>query len=103
MTILEAIKSTVAGYPLSDNTFYRVLTDRGLTAAATYTGKSQDFELATADIYMTLASAANVSEGGFSVSISDKSAFLKQADAIYQKYQDGNGSNPKVRNMSARW
>jgi hypothetical protein len=103
MTILEAIKSTVAGYPLSDNTFLRVLTDRGLTSGDTYTGKSQAFELATADVYMTLVSATNITEGGFSVSLTDKSNFREMANAIYQKYADNASLNPKLRSMTQRW
>jgi len=103
MTILEAIKSTVAGYPLSDNTYLRVLADRGLTSSATYTGKSQEFELATADIYMTLVSATNITEGGFSVSVTDKGNFREMANAIYLKYGDAAGLTPKVRSMTARW
>jgi len=103
MTVLEAIKSVVAGYPLSDDTFNRVLTDRGLTGADTYTGKSQAFDLATADVYMTLISAASISEGGFSVSMTEKNSFRELANSIYLKYGDAAGQTPKVRSMTQRW
>lgn len=88
MTNLEAIQSTVAGYQPSANTFNRVLTDRGISATGVYSGKSAAFELATADIYMVLATAVNVSEGGFSVSISDRAVFKNMAAAIYDRYSD---------------
>ena len=103
MTILEAIKSTVAGYPLSDNAFIKALLDRGLSATAEYSGKSQSFELATADIYMVLVSSANVSEGGYSVSISEKANLMKMANAIYQKWGDTSGSTPIINDASSSW
>ena len=103
MTNIEAIKSTVAGYPLSDNTFQRVLTDRGLSATDAYTGKTQSFELATADLYMTLATAANISEGGYSISIQDKAAFIRLAEAIFSKYDDVSGTSPTATDATMRW
>jgi hypothetical protein len=103
MTTLEAIKSTVAGYPLPDNSFIKVLLDRGLSATAEYSGKTKAFELATADIYIVLVSSANVSEGGFSVSISEKANLTKMANAIYKKHDDTAGSNPTVSDASSAW
>ena len=88
MTVLDAIKSTVAGYPLSDDTFNRVLIDRGLSATAEYVGTSKEFELANADILMVLVSAAGITEGGFQVSVTDKSNFIKMANSIYVRYDD---------------
>jgi hypothetical protein len=84
MTYLEAIKGKV-GYPLSDNAFTLALLDRGLTAADTYTA-GQAFDLAYADAVVTLITAPNVSEGGYSVSLSDKETLLKLANGIYTKY-----------------
>ena len=103
MTNLEAIQATVAGYPLPDNVFLKALADRGVTAAGTYSGKSQATELATADVYMVLVTSANVAEGGFQVSISDKAALRAQAEAIYNKYGDGAGTGARVRSMTQRW
>jgi hypothetical protein len=103
MTNLQAIQSTVAGYPLSTDTFNRVLLDRGIPAAGAYVGKSAAFELATADMYMILVTSANVSEGGFSVSVSEKAALKKLADTIYTRHQDNATSTPAIRNASNRW
>jgi hypothetical protein len=103
MTNLEAIKSTVAGYPLSNDTFNRVLLDRGVLAAGQYSGSSQAFELAKADLYMTLVTAVQISEGGYQLSLTDKSNFMKMADAIYNRYSDAAISRPKVRNKSQAW
>lgn len=103
MTNLESIKSTVAGYPLATDTFNRVLIDRGLSAADSYLGKSQAFELATADLYLTLATAANVSEGGFQVSVNERSQFAKMATAIYDKWNESAGQTPTVTDRTEAW
>jgi hypothetical protein len=102
MTILEAIQSTVSGYPLPVNTFNRVLTDRGLSGADTYSGTSRAFELATADIYKVLATAANISEGGFSVSINDRKTFLAMANSIYSQYGVSATGNT-ISDATERW
>jgi hypothetical protein len=83
MTNLEAIRAKL-NYPLSDNAFILALTDRGLTDSAVY-AKSAAFDLAYADSIMTLITAPNTSEGGYSVSLTDKAALMKLADGIYAK------------------
>jgi hypothetical protein len=102
MTILEAIQSTVSGYPLSANTFNRVLIDRGLSGSDTYSGTSRAFNLAKADIYMVLATAANVSEGGFSVSINDRKTFQSMANSIYTQYGVSTTGNT-ISDATERW
>ena len=84
MTNLEAIKGTL-NYPLSDNAFIKALIDRGLVETATYS-KIQSFDLAYADCITTLVTAPNVSEGGYSISLSDKATLIKLANGIYSKY-----------------
>lgn len=84
MTNLEAIKGKL-NYPLPDNSFILALNDRGLVETATYL-KSQAFDLAYADCITTLVTAPNVSEGGYSVSLSDKATLIKLANGIYAKY-----------------
>jgi hypothetical protein len=84
MTYLEAIKAKL-NYPLSDNTFILALTDRGLVSTDNY-AKGQSFDLAYADAITTLVTAPTVSEGGYSISLSDKKALSDLADGIYKKY-----------------
>ena len=103
MTNLEAIQSTVAGYPLSENTFKRVLTDRGISATVEYPGKSKDFELAMADVYSILATAVNISEGGFQISITDKSNFLQMAEKMYSKWGENIGSANSITDATSAW
>ena len=86
MTNLEALQATVAGYPLSTNSYVKALTDRSLTSTDTYAGKSQAFELATADLYVTLGTGANITEGGYSISISNRDTLLNMANSIYERY-----------------
>lgn len=86
MTNLEALQATVAGYPLETNTFTKALTDRGITSGDTYMGTTKAFDLATADVYIILSTGVNISEGGYSISQSDKNSYLKIANGIYQKW-----------------
>jgi|GEM_PF-1808825 hypothetical protein len=91
MTVLEAIKSTVAKHlqdHLDANTFERILTDRGLSAAADYGDSSEEFELAKADVYITLITVPNISEGGYRISITEKKELRKLANDIYRKYNE---------------
>lgn len=101
MTNLEALKSKVAGYPLEEDTYLTALLDRGLDSQANYEGKSKAFDLAKADVLLVLATGINVTEGGYQVSLTDKSNFLKIANAIYKNYgESGTDSQPEVTGIS---
>jgi hypothetical protein len=95
MTNLEAIKAKL-NYPLSDNSYILALSDRGLVYTDTYSDR-RSLELTQADIIYTLATAPNITEGGYSISLSDKKAPLKVADSIYAKYGVYNPSKPIAR------
>lgn len=84
MTNLEALKAKL-NYPLSDNSFILALSDRGLVSTATYADR-KSLELAQADLIYTLVTTPNITEGGYSISLSDKSSLMKLADGIYLKY-----------------
>ena len=101
MTNLEALKATIAGYPLSDNTYSKALTDRGVSSGGTYAGISEAFELAEADLYKTLATGVNITEGGYSISVSDRDTLLKIANSIYAKwsYPTVGGGNLRVKSV----
>lgn len=84
MTNLEAIKAKL-NYPLTENAFILALQDRGLTSSATYSDKKL-LELAYADLCYTLMTSPNITEGGYSVSLSDKKILTQVADSIFKKY-----------------
>lgn len=97
MTNLEAIKAKLS-YPLSDNSYILALSDRGLSSTATYASTDkQALELAQADLIYTLITVPNVTEGGYSVSISDKNYMLKLADSIYAKYNVRPLNSPRAK------
>lgn len=101
MTFLEAIKGKL-NFPLSDNSFIVALNDRGLTETATYT-KGASFDLAYADAIMTLVTTPNVSEGGYSISITERASLLKLADAIYAKYGEASHTAKPTATFVQRW
>jgi hypothetical protein len=102
MTNLEAIKGKV-GYPLSDNAFILALTDRSLVSTDTYViGNKQQLELAQADLIYTLVSSPNVTEGGYSVSLSDKKSLIELANGIYTKYGQSSPLKPTAKFVQ-RW
>lgn len=101
MTYLEAIKAKL-NYPLSENAFILALTDRGLTSTGTYvTGES--FDLAYVDSIMMLVTSPNVSEGGYSVSLSDKKTLLDLANGIYTKHGEPIRSLKPIARFVNRW
>jgi hypothetical protein len=103
MTNLEAIKAKL-NYPLTDNAFILALQDRGLTQTGIYSG-GEAFDLAYADAITSLATAPNVSEGGYQISLSDKTALLSLAAGLYTKYGAVNPiSTPKkTATFVQRW
>jgi len=88
MTNLEAIKAKL-NYPLSENAFILALQDRGLTSAGIYSS-CEAFDLAYADAITTLVTAPNVTEGGYQISLTDKTSLLNLAAGIYIKYDKVN-------------
>jgi len=88
MTNLEAITAKL-NYPLSENTFIVALEDRGVVSDAVY-ATCEAFELAYADTIITLVTTPNITEGGYSISMSEKKTLLSIADKIYTKYSVAN-------------
>lgn len=85
MTILEALKYSV-NYPLSDSRLEKILIDRGLEKTDTYSVTDKaNLELATADAIKVLITSPNVSEGGYSISLSEKKELMKLATSLYVK------------------
>lgn len=87
MTNLEAIKALL-NYPLSDNAFILALSDRGLTHTSIYDTSTDkmSLELTKADLIYVMCAHPNITEGGYTLTISDKPAILGIANGIYKKY-----------------
>lgn len=107
MIVFEALKAVV-NYPLSESAVRVALIRRGLNESDGFSqanALSKEFELASADLYLHLATSANIQEGDYNLSVTDKSNFLKMASAIYKKWDepDLTESKPAIRNLSDRW
>lgn len=102
MTNLEAIKASV-NIPVPSAMAELALTDREVTSSATYAGKNEAFELAKADLLIMMATSANISEGGYSVSISNPQALIDIANRIYETYGVESPMKRTVKNASDKW
>lgn len=104
MTFLEAIKGRV-NFPLSDNSFKLALIDRELGESETYSiSKKKAFELAAADCLVIVSTSPNVSESGYSISLSDRKECRAEADKIYSKYGElSNLSTPIIVDATNCW
>jgi hypothetical protein len=87
MTNLEAIRAKLS-YPLSANAYLLVLADRELVSTAVYdaTTDKRAMDLAQADLIYVLCTQPHFTEGGYSVTVTDRYALLKVADSIYRRY-----------------
>lgn len=104
MTNLEALSAS-CNYPVDTIKLQKILIDNGLNDSDTYTGITKAFELATAALYVLIVSSANISEGDFSVSATEKAALIDLACGIFVKYGIENPLKPQatIRNLSNYW
>lgn len=89
MDVLTALLNSVS-FPVSETQAEVIAIERGLDVGADFdrrTGSSPDFLLAKADMIRTIVTAPNVSEGGVSISITDRSTLIGLANGIYSKYE----------------
>ncbi|MBW6491950.1 MAG: hypothetical protein K0B15_12235 [Lentimicrobium sp.] len=85
MTYKEALLSSV-GYPFSAVEIELACINRGLSPDGEYTAPSKAYDLAKADLYLVAVNKPNISEGGYSVTVSDKKNYLLLRKAIFDKY-----------------
>jgi hypothetical protein len=71
------------------------------TYGAATADKKKAFELAKADLYKELIAAANITEGGFSVSMTEKATLKDLANAIYSKYGEPLIAQPTIKGVWA--
>lgn len=85
-TTLDALKSMVK-YPLEDDLFETTLTIRGLDGEAEFNqqvGTSKEFIGARADLLIHLVDSPNVSEGGLTISLTEKKQIISIANRLYR-------------------
>lgn len=86
MTIKEALKSTV-DYPLPDDRIEKALIDAGLSGDATYTQTNEkDVDVCMIGLLLTICTTGSISEGGYSISMSDKDSLLKVRSLLLSKW-----------------
>lgn len=98
MTNLEAIKAKL-NYPLADNSYILALSVRGLIHTDTFSD-TRSLELAQADLMYTLLTSPSVTEGGYSITLTNKEYVAKLANGIYAKYGE---HNPYEKKPSAKF
>ena len=91
-------------YPLTPEQIEVIATQRGLDLSATFTrdvSRSPEYQLSQADAIRLMITAPNVSEGGVSISFSDRKFMMSLANAIYSKYGEPliKEDNPTVEFM----
>ena len=102
MTNLDALQAS-CNYPIDTAKSQKLLIDQGIDPNGAYTGLNEPFELATANLYVFLLTSANITEGGYQVSMTDKSNMKSLASAIFSKYGKLNPFNAQIRDRSDRW
>ena len=88
MNVREALKNSVS-FPLAPGQVEVIAVKRGLNLDADFTSsvaKSESYELTYADALKLMVTQPNVSEGGVSISVSDKKSLISIANSIYRKY-----------------
>lgn len=92
MTILQSLKS-LSGYPIPNDSLMNVIIEAGLSADGEITQETcrdANYKRAKAKVYLLLANAPDVSQGGISYSFSDedKKHFRMQAQALLDEVGD---------------
>ena len=96
MTNLEALQASLI-YPVEEAKLKKALFDRELNFLEDYSISSKRLmDLTVADILVMLINAPAISEGGFSMSLSDKQSLMKTAGSIYQKYGEPDPFIPTI-------
>lgn len=99
MTIGEALKNKL-GYPVSTGAIEVVCIDNGLSMEANYTGKSKEFDLALAELLLVVLNSPNVSEGGYSISLSERKNILTVRRGILAEYGLDDNAEPTIQGVS---
>lgn len=105
MTILQSLKS-LSNYPIPTTTIQNIVEGLGFDVADDVTQelrKSKNFKRAQAQMYLFLAEAPNVSQGGISYSFSDdeRKRFRLRADNLLDEVGDDNNTGVQYGYMGS--
>lgn len=102
-TIREALTSMI-DFPLPLKRIDKALIDGGLNGEANYTkSDEQKVDLCTAGLILTICTAGNISEGGYSLSISDKEALMKTRSLLLLKWGVSDNTVPEIEDGTGLW
>lgn len=83
MTNFEAIQASVM-YPVEDPQLKKVLFDRDLSPEEDYSrANKKALDLAMADLYVVMVTTPQITEGGYQLTLTDKSNLMKVASSLY--------------------
>ena len=103
ITIKSALKSTV-NYPIPDDRIEKALIDAELNGDAIYTKPDERIiDLVTAGLILTICTSANVSEGGYSISLSDRDGLLAIRSKLLVKWGELDELSPTVYDGTNLW
>lgn len=88
MTIREALRNSFP-FAVKDGQLDVIAISRGLVLDDVFdpfVASSKPFDLAKADVIKTIVMTPNISEGGVSISFSDKATMISMANTIYGAY-----------------
>lgn len=97
-TMLQVLKGSLEFQLENDILYEKVCLDHGVTTSDTYTGtdaQQEDVDMCKADLYLELAAAPDLRDGGSSVTWSSK-RLLAARKALYAKW---GGTPPEVSNL----
>ena len=98
MTNKEAVQATVAyNYPFGDVVYLKVLLDNGLAAEEEYTtANMKQVDLCAAALIQVLLTSPDIQEGGYRVSISERSQLASARKSLLGKYGISDNSSPTI-------
>ena len=88
MTIREALRNSFP-FTVSNGTLDVIAVSRGLSIEDlfdTEVASNRQYELAKADVIKSVVMSPNISEGGVSISFSERQYMISVANEIYERY-----------------
>ena len=98
-----ALQATV-NYLIPDESLEKALIDNDLVGTETYSkADAKSIDLCGAGLILFVLTSANVSEGGYSISISDREGLLKTRSLLLAKWGVPDNTAPKITDVSNLW